>query len=198
MQKNTLCLKVILSVKEVNSKARIASLKLLVDIGETFIRCSDQSKQGMWSPSQEKDLVFILSLKGKITFTSVQQIVINIELLLLIPLFFPACIETYLGTLVAGFGGSPNMVSGTIIAISKIVYEYRGTGIGVLPGLDIYNSLVCLTLTVVDGVIGSYSTQVLDQLIKTMTNLLMSNKREIVKTTLGFFKVRLCNIFNNQ
>jgi hypothetical protein len=196
MQKNTLCLKVILSVKEVNSKARIASLKLLVDIGETFIRCSDQSKQGMRSPSQEKDLVFILSLKGKITFTSVQQIVINIELLLLIPLFFLACIETYLGTLVAGFGGSPNMVSGTIIAISKIVYEYRG--IGVFPGLDICNSLVCLTLTVVDGVIGSYSTQVLDQLIKTMTNLLMSNKREIVKTTLGFFKVRLCNIFNNQ
>ncbi len=40
--------------------------------------------------------------------------------------FSPACIETYLGTLVAGFGGSPNMVSGTVIAIAKIVYEYRG------------------------------------------------------------------------
>ena len=39
---------------------------------------------------------------------------------------FLACIETYLETLLAGFGGSPNMVSGTIIAISKIVYEYRG------------------------------------------------------------------------
>ena len=42
--------------------------------------------------------------------------------------------------------------------------------------------------------LGSYSIQVLDQLIKTMTNLLMSNKREIVKSALGFFKVRLCNI----
>ena len=38
--------------------------------------------------------------------------------------------------------------------------------------------------------LGSYSIQVLDQLIKTMTNLLMSNKREIVKSALGFFKVR--------
>lgn len=26
----------------------------------------------------------------------------------------------------AGFGGSPNMVSGTIMAISKIIYEYKG------------------------------------------------------------------------
>ena len=38
--------KVILSVKEVNSKARIASLKLLAEIAETYIRCSDQSTQG--------------------------------------------------------------------------------------------------------------------------------------------------------
>ena len=36
-------------MKEVNSKARTASLKLLVEIGETFIRCSDQSKQGRLS-----------------------------------------------------------------------------------------------------------------------------------------------------
>ena len=40
-----------------------------------------------------------------------------------------ACIESYLGTLVAGLGGSPNMVSGTIIAVSKIIYEYKGTEI---------------------------------------------------------------------
>ncbi|XP_028391311.1 RRP12-like protein [Dendronephthya gigantea] len=116
---NAIIPEVILSVKEVNSKARIASLKLLVEIAETYIRCSDQSTQ--------------------------------------------ACIENYLETLVAGFGGSPNMVSGTIIAISKIVYEYRG----------------------------SYSVQVLDQLIKTLTNLLLSNKREVVKSALGFFKVAI-------
>ena len=38
--------------------------------------------------------------------------------------------------------------------------------------------------------LGSYSVQVLDQLIKTLTNLLLSNKREVVKSALGFFKVR--------
>lgn len=43
--------------------------------------------------------------------------------------------------------------------------------------------------------VGSYSGDVLGQLIKTMTNLLMSNEREIVKSALGFFKVRsLCEV----
>ena len=37
--------------------------------------------------------------------------------------------------------------------------------------------------------LGSYSMHVLGQLIKTMTNLLMSSEREIVKSALGFFKV---------
>ncbi|XP_046850876.1 RRP12-like protein [Xenia sp. Carnegie-2017] len=116
---NTIIPEVILSTREVNSKARSASLKLLVQIAETYIRCSQQSTE--------------------------------------------ACIDTFLGTLVAGFGGSPNMVSGTIIAMSKILYEYKGR----------------------------YTAKVLNQLIETTTNLLQSNKREIVKSALGFFMVAL-------
>ena len=55
----------------------------------------------------------------------------------LLQFFFSACIETYLETLLAGFGGSPNMVSGTIIAISKIIYEYRG-----IMSLNFYDILI--------------------------------------------------------
>lgn len=46
--------------------------------------------------------------------------------------------------------------------------------------------------------LGSISQQVLEQLIRTMTNLLLSNKREVVKSALGFFKVSEINVVNGK
>ena len=56
----------------------------------------------------------------------------------------------------------------------------------------------CIDFNIIIGVslffVASVSQQVLEQLIKTMTNLLLSNKREIVKSALGFFKVCELNL----
>lgn len=73
-----------------------------------------------------------------------------------------ANIEEFFTMAVAGLaGGSPHMISATITAISRILYEFRE----------------------------SLSTATLSELVQTMDLFLTSNNREIVKSVLGFVKV---------
>lgn len=73
-----------------------------------------------------------------------------------------ANIEEFFTMAVAGLaGGTPHMISATITAISRILYEFRE----------------------------SLSTATLSELVQTMDLFLTSNNREIVKSVLGFVKV---------
>lgn len=68
---------------------------------------------------------------------------------------------SFLELVAAGIAGSPHMISATIISVSKIVYEFRG---------EIPSSL-------------------LETLIQGMLVCLKSKAREVIKSCLGFFKV---------
>ncbi|XP_071947906.1 RRP12-like protein [Antedon mediterranea] len=73
------------------------------------------------------------------------------------------CLGQFLDLVVAGFAGSPQMISATILSLTRIVYEYRE----ILTG------------------------ETLKQLITAMCTLLSSRTREIVRSALGFVKVLL-------
>ena len=74
----------------------------------------------------------------------------------------PASIEEFFTMVSAGLAGStPHMISASITAITRILYEFRG----------------------------SLSDEVLSDLVQTMDLFLTSNNREIVKSVLGFVKV---------
>ncbi|XP_033098395.1 RRP12-like protein isoform X2 [Anneissia japonica] len=75
----------------------------------------------------------------------------------------PECLGKFLDLVVAGFAGSPQMISATILSLTRIVYEYKE----ILTG------------------------ETLDQMITAMCTLLSSKTREIVRSALGFVKVLL-------
>ncbi|KAK5661432.1 hypothetical protein OQA88_11333 [Cercophora sp. LCS_1] len=74
----------------------------------------------------------------------------------------PASLELYFTMVGAGLAGStPHMISASITAITRILYEFRET----------------------------ISTAVMEELVETMNLYLTSSNREIVKSVLGFVKV---------
>ncbi|KKA26643.1 hypothetical protein TD95_002637 [Thielaviopsis punctulata] len=74
----------------------------------------------------------------------------------------PATLEEYFTMVSAGLAGStPHMISATITALSRVLYEFRD----------------------------AISTQTLSDLVQTMDLFLTSNNREIVKSVLGFIKI---------
>ncbi|KAI1869591.1 hypothetical protein JX265_006681 [Neoarthrinium moseri] len=79
----------------------------------------------------------------------------------------PASIEEYVTMVSAGLAGStPHMISASITAITRILYEFRET----LP------------------------KEMLSDLVQTMDLFLTSNNREIVKSVLGFVKVCIISL----
>lgn len=81
-----------------------------------------------------------------------------------------ANIEEFFTMAVAGLaGGTPHMISATITAISRILYEFRD----------------------------ALSTATLSELVQTMDLFLTSNNREIVKSVLGFVKVVVISLPRN-
>ncbi|KAI0029666.1 NUC173-domain-containing protein [Vararia minispora EC-137] len=75
-----------------------------------------------------------------------------------------ASVEEYLTMLAAGLAGaSPHMISATITAISRVLFEFHG----------------------------SASEKMLNEILSTMLVFLSSNNREIVKSTLGFTKLAI-------
>lgn len=96
--------------------------------------------------------------------------------------------------MVAGIAGSPHMISATIISLSKVVYEFRreySTSIKstfrVKQRLTFIEWLtLCLRFQFSDDV----PSALLEKLIQGILVCLRSTAREVIKSCLGFFKVR--------
>lgn len=74
-------------------------------------------------------------------------------------------------------GSSQHMVSATITALSRMLYEFKGTSTAGLP-------------LIVDDI----SREVIDDLISTMEVFLTSKSREIARSAIGFMKVALVSL----
>ncbi|XP_071507435.1 RRP12-like protein [Diadema antillarum] len=71
------------------------------------------------------------------------------------------CVSKYLEMLAAGLAGSPHMVSATVLALTRILFEYKDIMRGVL----------------------------LEQLVDAVDTLMKAKGREVLKTALGLIKV---------
>lgn len=71
------------------------------------------------------------------------------------------CLTSFLELVVAGIAGSPHMISATVISVARVVYEFRSE----IPSV------------------------LLEQLIQGILVCLRSVAREVIKSCLGFFKV---------
>lgn len=127
-------------------------------LSEVVIGCKEQNERGR---SSAFELLVLLGQK----MDSASGATIDISKVPRMPEDAPtkaADIEEFFTMTVAGLaGGSPHMISATITAISRILYEFR-------------EKLSIATIT---------------ELVQTMDLFLTSNNREIVKSVLGFVKV---------
>lgn len=124
---------VVICCKENNERAREAAYDLLVQMGHRMISANGATIDNAQVPHMPDD-----AAPGK------------------------ANIEEYLTMVSAGLAGStPHMISASITALSRLLYEFRA----------------------------ELSEQTLSDLVQTMDLFLTSNNREIVKSCLGFVKV---------
>eukprot|EP00057_Strongylocentrotus_purpuratus_P028949 XP_011683423.1 PREDICTED: RRP12-like protein isoform X1 [Strongylocentrotus purpuratus] len=112
---------IILCIKEINQKARASAFGLLVEIGNTMLKHSDQPRE--------------------------------------------LCVSKYLEMLAAGLAGSPHMVSATVLALTRILFEFKDIMRGPL----------------------------LEQLVDAVDTLMQAKGREVLKSALGLIKV-LCTV----
>ena len=92
-----------------------------------------------------------------------------------------ASIEEYITMIAAGLAGAtPHMISATVTAISRLVFEFKGTilSIEIASPIDKYLPLA-----------DTIPVNVLEEIFSTLLVFLSSANREIVKSTLGFFKL---------
>lgn len=88
-----------------------------------------------------------------------------------------ATIGEYFLMVSAGLAGSSqHMISATIIALSRLLYEFKGTAYTEVADLD------------------DLSSEVIDDLISTMEVFLTSKSREIARSAIGFIKVALVSL----
>ncbi|KAI1473985.1 NUC173-domain-containing protein [Daldinia eschscholtzii] len=124
---------VVICCKENNEKARTSAFDLLVLMGRTLADAKGKPIDNSKVPHMPNDAPAV-----------------------------PASIEEYFTMVSAGLAGStPHMISASITALTRILYEFRET----------------------------VSKDVLNDLVQTMDLFLTSNNREIVKSVLGFVKV---------
>lgn len=124
---------VVICCKENNERARETAYELLVQMGQRMANANDAKIENSKVPHMPDD-----APAGT------------------------ANIEEYFTMVSAGLAGStPHMISASITAISRLLYEFRS----------------------------SLSEQTLSDLVQTMDLFLTSNNREIVKSCLGFVKV---------
>ncbi|AEO61859.1 hypothetical protein MYCTH_2312526 [Thermothelomyces thermophilus ATCC 42464] len=124
---------VVISCKEHNEKARTTAFDLLVLMGHAMVAADGATIDNSKVPHMPKDAPMA-----------------------------KASLEEYFTMVSAGLAGStPHMISATITAITRVLYEFRET----------------------------LSRDTLSDLIQTMDLFLTSNNREIVKSVLGFVKV---------
>ncbi|KAK3315254.1 NUC173 domain-containing protein [Apodospora peruviana] len=124
---------VVISCKENNEKARTAAFDVLVLMGHTMASAEGALIDNSKVPHMPKDAPMA-----------------------------SASIEEYITMVSAGLAGStPHMISASITAITRVLYEFRE----------------------------SLKQETLADLVQTMDLFLTSNNREIVKSVLGFVKV---------
>ncbi|KAI1388856.1 NUC173-domain-containing protein [Hypoxylon trugodes] len=124
---------VVICCKEHNEKARTSAFELLVLMGQILADAKGKLIDNSKVPHMPNDSPSV-----------------------------PASIEEYFTMVSAGLAGStPHMISASITALTRILYEFRET----------------------------VSQAVLSDLVQTMDLFLTSNNREIVKSVLGFVKV---------
>lgn len=124
---------VVIGCKEQNERARSTAFELLVLLGQKMELASGATIDNSKVPHMPRDAPSAT-----------------------------ANIEEFFTMVSAGLaGGTPHMISATITAISRILYEFRE----------------------------SLSTATMSELVQTMDLFLTSNNREIVKSCLGFVKV---------
>ncbi len=127
---------VVISAKEVNEKARTAAFDLLVLMGNK------------------------MSAGGTIVQSNIPHMPANAPTA-------QASLEEYFTMVSAGLAGStPHMISASITALTRILYEFRAQLSGV----------------------------VIEDLVQTMDLFLTSNNREIVRSVLGFVKVAVISL----
>lgn len=127
---------VVISAKEVNEKARTAAFDLLVLMGSK------------------------LSAGGTIVQANIPHMPANAPTA-------QASLEEYVTMVSAGLAGStPHMISASITALTRILYEFRT----------------------------QLSEAVIEDLVQTMDLFLTSNNREIVRSVLGFVKVAVISL----
>ncbi|KAH8678047.1 NUC173 domain-containing protein [Xylariales sp. PMI_506] len=124
---------VVIGCKEHNEKARTSAFELLVLMGQRVEQAKGTMIQNSKVPHMPQDAPSV-----------------------------PASIEEFFTMVSAGLAGStPHMISATITAITRILYEFRE----------------------------SLGNVMLSDLVQTLDLFLTSNNREIVKSVLGFVKV---------
>ncbi|KXX81224.1 Ribosomal RNA-processing protein 12 [Madurella mycetomatis] len=124
---------VVISCKEQNEKARTTAFDLLVFMGHKMVAADGAMIDNSKVPHMPKDAPMA-----------------------------SASIEEYFTMVSAGLAGStPHMISASITAITRILYEFRE----------------------------ALSQETMSDLVQTMDLFLTSNNREIVKSVLGFVKV---------
>ncbi|KAF3766014.1 NUC173-domain-containing protein [Cryphonectria parasitica EP155] len=129
---------VVIGCKEQNERARSTAFELLVLLGQKMVSANGATIDNSKVPRMPKDAPSVA-----------------------------ANIEEFFTMVSAGLaGGTPHMISATITAISRILYEFRE----------------------------SLSTETLSELVQTMDLFLTSNNREIVKSVLGFVKVVIISL----
>ncbi|KAK3387694.1 NUC173 domain-containing protein [Podospora didyma] len=129
---------VVISCKEHNERARSTAFELLVSMGEKMASVKGAMIDNSKVPHMAKDA-----------------------------LMAAASLEEYVTMVSAGLAGStPHMISASITAITRILYEFRET----------------------------LNLETMADLVQTMDLFLTSNNREIVKSVLGFVKVCIISL----
>jgi ribosomal RNA-processing protein 12 len=93
-----------------------------------------------------------------------------------------ANIEEYITMISAGLiGATPHMISATITAISRLLFEFKGAGDG--------TRFVSLFMLIWKGALDNLPPTMQSELLATIIVFLRSANREIVKSALGFVKL---------
>lgn len=169
---------VIICTKEVSVGARKSAYNLLVEIGNAFVRFCGNTKGNICLFWRETNS-FISFVKWLRNGNPPTCCVCD-----------PEAMEQYLALVYAGFTGSVTMITCTVLALTRLVFEYKGRS----PDLPLVlgtpwsgscssGAIFCLP--------DAIEVSTMEQLLHNICVLLSSRTREIVKAALGFIKVIL-------
>ena len=112
---------------------------------------------------------------------------------------YTEAVSDYFLTILAGLAGSAHMVSATLLALSRLVYEFHG-----ILCLYVMHSIIFIannvSLWLIDGIIISLNlvlltdllgAELVKRLLSSTCVFLSSKSREVVRATLEFMKVTI-------